>query len=404
MTPTRLLVQLAWPAAALVAAWFAAPWLAGLPPAAAGLRLYGAWALIAVGLAIALAFNRGRVVFALLTLAGAAAAHALLTNGAPAARGALAALALCAPLNLALFCLLPERGVFSLYGLRRAALLALEAALTLWLAAGDSAAAVAQLYRPLGDFGFFATPLPHSALVVGALALAACLGCWWVRRAPLDLAFAGAVAAVLLALHRSGVPPGVTPFIAAGAALFIVALLQDSFRMAFRDELTGLPGRRALNERLLTLGSRYAVAMVDVDHFKKFNDTHGHDVGDQVLKMVAAELAAVGGGGRAFRYGGEEFTVLFPGRDVEHAGPHLEALRRAIERRRLALRAADRPAQEQSGRRRRGAARGGRAVAVTVSIGLAARSDKAATPEAVIKAADRALYRAKRGGRNRVSR
>ena len=60
--------------------------------------------------------------------------------------------------------------------------------------------------------------------------------------------------------------------------------------MAYHDELTGLPGRRALNEALLRVGSRYAVAMVDVDHFKHFNDAYGHEVGDQVLRMVAAQL------------------------------------------------------------------------------------------------------------------
>ena len=92
-----------------------------------------------------------------------------------------------------------------------------------------------------------------------------------------------------------------------------IAVLQDTFRMAFRDELTGIPSRRALNERLAALGNRYTIAMLDVDHFKNFNDTYGHDLGDQVLKMVAAHIAGVGGGGKAFRYGGEEFTVLFPG-------------------------------------------------------------------------------------------
>ena len=117
--------------------------------------------------------------------------------------------------------------------------------------------------------------------------------------------------------------------------------------MAFRDELTGIPSRRALNEQLAALGNRYAIAMLDVDHFKKFNDTYGHDLGDQVLKMVAAHIARVGGGGKAFRYGGEEFTVLFPGTDAEDAIPHLEALREEIESYRMALRGSDRPARTQ---------------------------------------------------------
>ena len=61
----------------------------------------------------------------------------------------------------------------------------------------------------------------------------------------------------------------------------------EAYQMAFRDELTGLPGRRALNERMQRLGRNYVLAMSDVDHFKRFNDTHGHDVGDQVLRLVA---------------------------------------------------------------------------------------------------------------------
>ena len=182
-----------------------------------------------------------------------------------------------------------------------------------------------------------------------------CLGAWLARRAPLDLGFAGAAAAVAIALHRIAAPQAFTLFVAAAALLLVIALLQDTFRMAFRDELTGLPSRRDLNERLMGLGNNYTIAMLDVDHFKKFNDTYGHDVGDQVLKMVAAKMAGVGGGGTAYRYGGEEFTVLFAGRDIEHALPYLEALRREIEQHRLALRAADRPARSKTGKQRRGA-------------------------------------------------
>ena len=76
--------------------------------------------------------------------------------------------------------------------------------------------------------------------------------------------------------------------------------------MAYHDELTGLPGRRALNEALLRVGSRYAVAMVDVDHFKHFNDAYGHEVGDQVLRMVAAQLDRGGGGGFSLHRGAPE--------------------------------------------------------------------------------------------------
>ena len=153
------------------------------------------------------------------------------------------------------------------------------------------------------------------------------------------------------------------------------------------------------------MGRVYTLAMADVDHFKAFNDTHGHDVGDQVLRMVAAQLRRVSGGGHAYRYGGEEFTLVFPGKTAAESMPHLEAVRRAIEAYQMRLR--DKPARprtDQAGLRRRGA-RGGRntrPLRVTVSIGVAERGDALRAPEAVIKAADQALYKAKDGGRNQV--
>src|SRR5439155_477780 len=84
--------------------------------------------------------------------------------------------------------------------------------------------------------------------------------------------------------------------LATGALILIVAVVEASYHMAYQDSLTGLPARRALNEALLRLGGHYTVAMLDVDHFKRINDHHGHDVGDQVLKMIAAKLAQLTGG------------------------------------------------------------------------------------------------------------
>ena len=190
---------------------------------------------------------------------------------------------------------------------------------------------------------------------------------------------------------------------AAGLGLIIV-MIQSTRDMAYRDELTGLPGRRALNERLKGLGKRYVIAMMDVDHFKKFNDTYGHDMGDEVLKMVARHIGRVKGGGLAFRFGGEEFCVIFPGRDLEYSQPFLEELLGTIEQYSMSLRNhSDRPQELEQGMQRRGRRAGHRkstTVSVTISIGMAEPDQGNDSPATVLKAADTALYRAKNNGRN----
>ncbi|MCZ4322922.1 GGDEF domain-containing protein [Pseudomonas anguilliseptica] len=184
--------------------------------------------------------------------------------------------------------------------------------------------------------------------------------------------------------------------------ILVAAVAHEAYQMAFRDELTGLPGRRALNERLQRLGRSYVIAMADVDHFKKFNDTHGHDVGDQVLRLVATQLRKIGGGGKAYRYGGEEFTLVFPGKTLEECLPHLEVVRQAIEAYRIQLRdKQQRPQDDRQGRTRR-AGSAANQVSVTVSMGVAERGLEQRSPEEVLKAADQALYNAKSAGRNCV--
>jgi PleD family two-component response regulator len=141
--------------------------------------------------------------------------------------------------------------------------------------------------------------------------------------------------------------------------------------------------------------------MLDVDHFKKFNDDHGHAVGDDVLKVVATQMRKVGGGGIPYRYGGEEFAIIFTGKHLEVCIPHLEAVRTAIGNYSIALRdQATRPKSPKQGSAKRGKSRKRKKVSVTVSIGLAERNEEDNNPEQVLKTADRALYKAKQGGRN----
>jgi GGDEF domain-containing protein len=188
------------------------------------------------------------------------------------------------------------------------------------------------------------------------------------------------------------------------ALFFLSTVLIDSYFLAYRDELTGLPSRRALFNLSLSLGRKYSLAMVDIDHFKKFNDTYGHDVGDQVLKLVAAKLAQVTGGGKAFRYGGEEFTIVFPSKDIKRVLPHLDSIRQAVADYEIVLREEKRQGKDDkqaSQKRSKKAPSQQQTVSVSVSIGCAEhQSDQSF--EQCMKEADKALYRAKENGRNQV--
>lgn len=193
-----------------------------------------------------------------------------------------------------------------------------------------------------------------------------------------------------------------TLFTALLLAMFI-SLIQSAYDLAFVDALTLLPGRRALDERMGTLNKHFSIAMIDIDHFKKFNDSYGHDTGDQVLRLVASKIRKVGAGGIAYRYGGEEFAILFPKRNVELIEPALNKLRQNIANYQMALRSKERIRSKKLGEQLRGVIPPReKGINVTVSIGVSQKTDLHSTPELVIKSADKALYRAKNAGRNRV--
>ena len=373
----------------ILALWLAPP----LPPQFAGLRSAGPYAVLVTALGVAWWFNRGRsFVVAASVLVGWAAVHNFPYTSV------FIAVAVLVPLNCLAAFLFRERGARYGSALRWLVLFVAEAVLLVW---------IAKTHVPAGWLEHWALRSPPTPLV-GRLAFAAAVAAavWRAYPAfsPLQVANAGALAAFFLGaewVHDAGVFAG---FMTAAGAVLIVALLQESHRLAFRDELTGLPGRRALDERLRSLGEAYALAMVDVDHFKKFNDTHGHDVGDQVLKLVAGRLAQIEGGGIAYRYGGEEFCVLFPDASVRQATRHLEALRGAIERYKMAVRGEDRPKKPDDTARLRINKPVQKTLSVTVSIGVAGPGDNHRTPAQVLKAADEALYRAKQAGRNRLSK
>jgi diguanylate cyclase (GGDEF)-like protein len=399
--PLVAILRPAWVPAGILAGMALLVWLGKpLPESLAGLRLAGPYAALVAALAMAWWFNRGRsFVVAASILAGFAAYHAY------PVKPVYVALVVLVPLNVLLAMIQAEVGARHGVALRWIGLIALEAVLVVWIgSAGKSALSGTSWLAMLDHWMLRSPPTPLAGRLVFAAACAAAVWRAWPDFTPTQVGNAGALAAFFVAVEWAGSPEAYAAFMGAAGLILLTSLLHESHRLAFRDQLTGLPGRRALDERLRSLEGDYAIAMADVDHFKAFNDTHGHDIGDQVLKLVAGRLAQVGGGGTAFRYGGEEFAVVFAGTKAADAEPAVEAIRNAIEKYKMVVRAGDRPKQAEEGAKRRGESVSEKMLSVTVSIGLASPTRKHATPQQVLKAADEALYRAKKGGRNRVSR
>ncbi len=183
------------------------------------------------------------------------------------------------------------------------------------------------------------------------------------------------------------------------SAVLLHSILHTYWRRVYLDALTGIPNRQALDERLHTLSGAYALAMVDIDHFKKFNDTYGHEEGDNVLRMVAQHLQSHLGP-KAFRYGGEEFCVVFEGVETAGAEKLMEETREGLEKRKFTIRARRRRKGESE--RAFKARDGGSSPKITISVGVALAGAKTTSSHQVIKKADQALYQAKDRGRNRI--
>lgn len=351
------------------------------------------------GLLLSVWFQHSRTFYAVCILLFAMVAvtsfnglnHKALING----------LSLILPIAFIVLSVVKERGITSRYGLIKG-LVFIALILAVFLDAGrtnpwlEKLKAANPVFCPVEGMA----GIPRWGIFLFIVCLCILIAQSFVFSSNMDIAFTGVTMGSFLILHFTEYPDVLSIFYSAVFLIIMIALFQTSYSLAFHDTLTGVLSRRALEQEMLRLGKKYAVAMVDIDHFKLVNDRYGHKVGDDVLKMIASMIDQNADGGKTFRYGGEEFVVIFPRRNAGEIYEIMDRLREAIEKRPLVLRSPKRPKRKpktkifrESGREK---------IKVTVSIGIADKNERVQSAGRVIEAADKALYKAKKNGRNRV--
>jgi diguanylate cyclase (GGDEF)-like protein len=370
--------------------------------------LFYYFAVFALGMVLAWRFNSSRVLFSLLVLLLAHRAvefFSLGQNGGNAGRTAAVLVALLIPLNFIALASMRERGLTVAGIAPRFGLLFLQSVAVAVLCRPESSRMIASSTSGAAIPTWALISFPAAALVMVVR--------FFSNYRLLETGSLWSLTAVFLWLRATPVGTVADAYVATAGLILVASLIETSYVLAYYDELTGIRGRRAFNEALLSLGQQYAIAIVDIDHFKKFNDTYGHDVGDQVLRLVASRLFEAGGSGQAYRCGGEEFAIIFRDTSAKDAFDRLDRLRQTIQDSVFRFRGQERrstPRAEEGDRRKPrrlktiAAARTQPMgeLSVTVSIGVAEPGTRYREPEQVILAADKALYRAKRTGRNRV--
>jgi GGDEF domain-containing protein len=339
--------------------------LAENPQSLAGLTRGYPYAVFGAAALLAWRFHRSRVLAAVLALA--VVEWVLRLDPGAKAQVAHTAATLLLPPILASLALTRDRGILTTRGLTQLAMVLVPTpAVALLLRSQGAAMTLTRHGELVGPGPNFWRAVPDPELLVFAVSITVAAGVAVYRRKTVENGFLWAVVAACLALTAAAGSPVSTVYLMAGGLVLGLSVMETGYRMAYRDELTGLPSRRALPDALAALRNRFSIAMVDIDHFKKFNDRHGHHIGDQVLRMVA-----------------------------------VEELRSTIEETTFTVRGRDRPRTKPKNGKRK--TPGKKNLTVTVSIGVAERNGRNTTPEKVLKAADKALYKAKKAGRNRVS-
>jgi diguanylate cyclase (GGDEF)-like protein len=355
--------------------------------------------IFGISIILSIWFNRSRIFFTIIFLA---ASELLIINYSMFSisentfhKLLYPLLGMLLPVNILIFSQLEERGIFSLWGKLRSVFIIIELFFIFQIVSSKDKSMLSFVnYKPT-MLSFYKGSDNIMVLTAFFVVLICIIIKIIIKGNAYDKRIIGIIIFTYLALTSVKNEMEFFIFLAGAGLILIIGIIEDSYLMSYMDELTGIPARRGLRELLMKLGNKYVIAMIDIDLFKKFNDTYGHDVGDEVLKLVAANLVNSNGGGKAFRYGGEEFTIVFPGKTISEVIPRLEKLREQISKTGYTRKSVKNAKTNK---------RVTKQIYVTISMGVSEKNAEYKSSNEVMKAADKALYRAKKKGRNCVSK
>jgi diguanylate cyclase (GGDEF)-like protein len=302
------------------------------------------------------------------------------------------------PFNLCVFAFMKRKGDMTLQ--------------SIWFLGGillqGCAVAFVYQYRGLG-FGAFleyssinwplleGIPLSQLALAAFGIAFAYYLLLYIRTRGVIERSFCWAVICIFYALGLSQVGPVSSIYFSTAGLILVISVIENIYIEGFQDEITDLPTGKNMLGILSRLDRGYTVALIELDNFSRLRDNHGRRISKEVLRSVGSKLSTVAGGGKPFRYKGEQFGIVFPGMFLPDALPLMEELRQTIKKPGPIL--IDKKSSRKKPKRIEILAN---KVQVTVSIGVAERKDLDMTPRQAIANAEKALITAKSEGQNRM--
>jgi diguanylate cyclase (GGDEF)-like protein len=361
---------------------------------------YSFYVLALLAFAITCFFKYSRPAFFIITLCFAyLLINYIKFNKGDAFSSSIEYKALCffIPLNLFIFSFQPLKGIFNKNGLikflfiltqftlidfytNRIGSLYSKETVDLYLSNIDSFFS----YKIFGDYLF--NTIPNLALFLFVITITNLIIRAALSGATIDYSLLCVSITCFMATAYSKNSTALAIFYSASCLIIIISIIQHIRYIAYHDILTKAPTRLALFSDIKRLPNKYSVALIDIDDFKNFNDNFSHDVGDKVLTMTAKELAKIGGKGQLYRYGGEEFVIIFPNLTKNEAFGHLEEIRKKISEAKFVL-------EENSDKKQKN-------YNITISIGVAEKKRSDASINPVIKRADKAMYKAKENGKN----